>query len=665
MFIKYHLIYYGISCLLVIISLLVHPIFWLFLFVYGIFVIYRLKLHNFIAILIFTIIFSCLINWPKPIDDPIIKGEIIDLDENSIVLKTKETKVKVYGEFVGYKIGDYLEMEVAYFNINEPTNDHAFNYKNYLYSQGITNNASIERLLNYESRQTLFQKLQERISGKSNVDTYASMFVLGIRDDLAQDEYEQLTNLSIIHLFALSGLHIHMLMDMIKKVLKFIMPIKFCNYLGIVLIGIYIYIIPFNISFVRAYLIMGLSVLFKNYLNKLDCLAIVTVLMLVINPYVIYSLSFIFSYFIYFVILLINKNKYFNLLVYFSSLPIILMVQYRINILSLLLGIILVPLITVLYQSIWLYVIFGNMFKGIVAIIIYFLNNIVVFCNDFSIYLNFLKPTLFFILSYYFIYFKIILKLNVKLKVTREVLMLFSLLLMFYLKPYYNIEGKVVMIDVGQGDCFLIQQPFNKGNILIDTGGLQTRDLASTTLVPYLNSQGIYKLDYVFISHDDFDHNGSYDSLSKQIKIDHTITTYQSQMKIGDVEIEMLDDGISHDDKNDDSLVIKAKINNLVYLFMGDASSEVEKELIKKYPELKADVLKVSHHGSSTGTRSEFLDVVRPKVALISCGKNNRYNHPNEDVLLRLKDYGVKIYRSDLMGMVKIVYYGNDNYIYS
>ena len=651
--------------MLAIISLLVHPIFWLFLFVYGIFVIYRLKLHNFIAILIFTIIFSCLINWPKPIHDPIIKGEIIDLDENSIVLKTKETKVKVYGEFVGYKIGDYLEMEVAYFNINEPTNDHAFNYKNYLYSQGITNNASIKRLLNYESRQTLFQKLQERISGKSNVDTYASMFVLGIRDDLAQDEYEQLTNLSIIHLFALSGLHIHMLMDMIKKVLKFIMPIKFCNYLGIVLIGIYIYIIPFNISFVRAYLIMGLSVLFKNYLNKLDCLAIVTVLMLVINPYVIYSLSFIFSYFIYFVILLINKNKYFNLLVYFSSLPIILMVQYRINILSLLLGIILVPLITVLYQSIWLYVIFGNMFKGIVAIIIYFLNNIVVFCNDFSIYLNFLKPTLFFILSYYFIYFKIILKLNVKLKVTREVLMLFSLLLMFYLKPYYNIEGKVVMIDVGQGDCFLIQQPFNKGNILIDTGGLQTRDLASTTLVPYLNSQGIYKLDYVFISHDDFDHNGSYDSLSKQIKIDHTITTYQSQMKIGDVEIEMLDDGISHDDKNDDSLVIKAKINNLVYLFMGDASSEVEKELIKKYPELKADVLKVSHHGSSTGTCSEFLDVVRPKVALISCGKNNRYNHPNEDVLLRLKDYGVKIYRSDLMGMVKIVYYGNDNYIYS
>ena len=95
MFIRYHLIYYGISCLLVIISLLVHPIFWLFLFVYGMFIIYRLKMFNFMAILIFTIIFSCLINWPKPIDNSVIQGKIINIDEKSIVLKTKQTEVKV------------------------------------------------------------------------------------------------------------------------------------------------------------------------------------------------------------------------------------------------------------------------------------------------------------------------------------------------------------------------------------------------------------------------------------------------------------------------------------------------------------------------------------------------------------------------------------------
>ena len=386
--------------------------------------------------------------------------------------------------------------------------------------------------------------------------------------------------------------------------------------------------------------------------------------MLWTNPYIIFSLSFIFSYFIYFVILLINKNKYFNLLVYFGSLPIILMIQYRINILSLLLGIVLVPLVSLLYQIIWLYMIFGDVVRGLVMVIIYFLNNIITFCNDFSVFLNFSKPSLFFILVYYFIYFKIILKINIKRNVTREVLLLFSLLLMFYLKPYYCIEGKVVMIDVGQGDCFLIQQPFNQGNILIDTGGLRNKDLASLTLVPYLRSQGIFELDYVFISHDDFDHCGAYESLSNQIEIKHTVKKYQEKMKIGNIEIEMLKSDVSSNDNNDTSLVIKATINDLVYLFIGDASNLVEKDLIKKYPDLKVDVLKVSHHGSTTGTCSEFLEVVRPKIALISCGKDNRYGHPSDAVLRRLEDYDIKIYRSDLMGMVKIVYYGDDNYIY-
>lgn len=665
MFIRYHLVFYGISCLLLVVCLLVHPIFWVLMIGYGIFVIYRLKMINFISIFMFTIIFSFFINWPKPINDAVIKGKIVNLDEKSVVIKADKTKVKVYGDFAGYHIDDELEMEVDYFEINEPTNDNAFNYKNYLYSQGITNNASIKRLIDVNTKETLFQKLQERISSNDFIDSYASMFILGLKDETIETYYQQLTDLSVVHLLALSGLHIHLLKDMLKKVLRFFMPDKYIDYVGVVLIGGYVYLIPFNISFIRAYLIMVLSVLFKRYLNKLDCLSIVTIMMLLYNPYIIFSLSFIFSYFIYFVILLINKNKYFNLLVYFGSLPIILMVQYRINILSLLLGVGLVPLVSLLYQAIWLYLIFGNIVKDLVAIIIYFLNNIIVFCNDFSVFLNFSKPSIFFILSYYFIYFKMILKINIKRNVTREILMLFSLLLMFYLKPYYSIEGKVVMIDVGQGDCFLIQQPFNQGNILIDTGGLRNKDLASLTLVPYLRSQGVFKLDYVFISHDDFDHCGAYESLSNQIEIDHTVKKYQEEMKIGKVKIQMLKSDISSNDTNDKSLVIKATINNLVYLFTGDASSLVEKDLIKKYPDLKVDVLKVSHHGSTTGTCSEFLEAVGPKIALISCGKDNRYGHPNDIVITRLEDYDIKIYRSDLMGMVKIVYYGSDNYIYS
>lgn len=665
MLIRYHLIYYGISCLLAVISLLVNPIFGFFLFGYAIFIVRRLGIINLLVNIVVVVVFVCLLNWPQPTDDSVISGRIININEKNIILKTDDTKVIVYGDFTGYNIGDELEIEVEYFEISKPTNDNAFNYKNYLYSQGITNTASIKRLLNYSAHESITQKLYERLSGDSNVDSYAKMFILGSKEAMVDEDYQRLTNLSIIHLFALSGLHINMLIDMLKKILCFVIPENIAKYIVLLLVGIYVFIIPFNVSFVRAYLVMLLNGLFGRYLNKLDSLAIVTVLMLVINPYIIYSMSFIFSYFLYFIILLLNKIKYFNFMVYLGSLPIILFIQYRINVLALLLGIVLVPMVKLLYQSIWLYIILGKWFYGIVAIIIYFLNNIIVFCDRFSFFINYEKPTLFFVLAYYFIYFKIILRLNIKLKIKREILLLFSLVIMYCLHPYYNVIGRVVMIDVGQGDCFLIQQPFNKGNILIDTGGIQNRDLASDTLIPYLHSIGIYKLDYVFISHDDFDHCGSYDSLEKQITIEQTITNYIPKLEIGDVVIEMLDDGVSSEDKNDESLVIKATINNLVYLFMGDASSEVEKRLIEKYPNLRADVLKVSHHGSNTGTCSEFLDLIRPKIALVSCGKNNRYNHPHDEVITRLNDYGVKIYRSDLMGMVKIIFYYNDNYLYS
>ena len=291
------------------------------------------------------------------------------------------------------------------------------------------------------------------------------------------------------------------------------------------------------------------------------------------------------------------------------------------------------------------------------------LNNIIVFCEDFSIFINFMKPSLFFLLAFYFIYFKLLFKVNIKQKIYHEIMLLLSLMIAFYFKPYYQIYGQVVMIDVGQGDCFLIQQPFKLGNILIDTGGLKNTDLAEVTLVPYLRSIGVFELDYVFISHDDFDHSGAYDSLSEKIKIKETITTYQEKMTIGNVEIEMLKTPIS-DDSNDSSLVFVATINKLKYLFTGDISTTVEKQLVETYPDLKVDVLKVSHHGSNTATSALFLEKIKPRIALISCGKGNLYGHPHDDVIQRLHDYGVKVYRSDQMGMVKIVYYGNDNYIF-
>ena len=109
--------------------------------------------------------------------------------------------------------------------------------------------------------------------------------------------------------------------------------------------------------------------------------------------------------------------------------------------------------------------------------------------------------------------------MNVNRKVTQEVCLLLSVLLTFYFYPYYNMKGQVVMIDVGQGDCFFIQQPYARGNVLIDTGGLQKSDLATSRLIPYLQSQGVFYLDAVFISHEDYDHCGALASLKEHFKV--------------------------------------------------------------------------------------------------------------------------------------------------
>ena len=99
-------------------------------------------------------------------------------------------------------------------------------------------------------------------------------------------------------------------------------------------------------------------------------------------------------------------------------------------------------------------------------------------------------------------------------------------------------------------------------------------------------------------------------------------------------------------------------------MFTGDISQEVEQDLYQTYQKLDVDVLKVAHHGSKTSSSDDLFKMMDPKIALISVGKNNFYRHPSYATLKRLKSYGVRIYRSDEMGMVKIVYYGEKNYVF-
>lgn len=128
---------------------------------------------------------------------------------------------------------------------------------------------------------------------------------------------------------------------------------------------------------------------------------------------------------------------------------------------------------------------------------------------------------------------------------------------------------------------------------------------------------------------------------------------------LGSATVELIGPAADFTDNNNQSVVCRVTCGKRRLLFMGDAEEKAEKALSENGVDLKADVLKVGHHGSHTGTGASFLQQVKPSFALISCGTGNSYGHPHSDTLERLHDCGAKIYRTDLNGTVRLVCDGN------
>ena len=207
----------------------------------------------------------------------------------------------------------------------------------------------------------------------------------------------------------------------------------------------------------------------------------------------------------------------------------------------------------------------------------------------------------------------------------------------------------VNFINVGQGDSILIRD--RNTNVLIDTGGLKYKDLATSSLINYFKKKEVYKLDAVIITHNDFDHNGALNSLITYFPVKQVLTSYDEfPYKIGNLLFENFNI-YNFSDSNDRSLVLMLNFYGNKFLFMGDASKDVEEVIMKDF-NVDADYIKLGHHGSKTSTGEEFIRAVSPKEAIISCGLNNYYGHPNKEVLDILEKEDIKIRRTDLEGTI-------------
>ena len=237
-------------------------------------------------------------------------------------------------------------------------------------------------------------------------------------------------------------------------------------------------------------------------------------------------------------------------------------------------------------------------------------------------------------------------------------------------------EMKVHFIDVGQGDAILVQ--VNDKNLLIDSGPKSEKK----KLVDYLDSLYIPEFDYVIATHPHEDHIGNmsyiinnykiinfyspkvqnntsvFESMAeslarKNIKI-KILKSNNTSINLGEnTLVEVLSPNLnSYDNLNNYSPVIKISYGNNSFLFTGDAEESIEKELASKSFNLKSDLLKIGHHGSSTSTSEIFLEKVNPKITVISVGKDNSYGHPTKETLEKIKN--TRVFRTDLDGSIVI-----------
>ena len=261
-----------------------------------------------------------------------------------------------------------------------------------------------------------------------------------------------------------------------------------------------------------------------------------------------------------------------------------------------------------------------------------------------------------------------LIKYTIKPYIRKIICVLVSCIIFFNLICSLKQELEIYFIDVGQGDSTLVITPKGK-TILIDGGGSQTYDIGENTLVPYLLDRKIKKIDYMIISHFDYDHVNGLLTVLEKLEVSKIIIGKQGEeneqykqfkklvnqknvivlnVKKGDVvNIEKdikfnvlfpTSELIQENVINNNSLVVKLEYKDFKMLFTGDIEEIAEESLLKLYEkeELKADILKVPHHGSKTSSSKKFLEAVSPKLALIGVGENNKFGHPNDEVLNRI-----------------------------
>lgn len=596
-----------------------------------------------------------------------------------------------------------LKIEGDYEQIDPPHNIAEFNYQQFEHRQ---KHCDATIFLKKFSPQLIKENWWQKIlSYKRKISLYFESFPKYSRFffKMMIDDYEDLiskddlSRLGLLSLFSLSGLQLHLWLTTWQKLgARLRITVEWVKCFSLLFLLIIIFFHWGKIGLNRSAIFLFVSqfmTLFKRKFSGLDIWAFTFFGFLLIRPYLLFSLGGSLCILITFFMQTKKREGRIitSIKINLLMLPVIFQQVFVWNIMSLGTNFLFFPIVSFLFPVFCLNMIFHfPLFDEFINFIYWILYCTLTRLTEFkSLDLVFGQIPIWASLILVILGLLILSKKGWQ---WRKINGLLTLYLLLFIGIHFPFSGRVIMIDIGQGDSFLIETPFHRQVILVDTGGKlkfnntgwherKSKALVNTVTLNYLHSRGINHLDAVITTHQDADHIGDLPELIKHIRIDRLIygdgimanSHYRKKVlplkktthfipvlagKVVDVKglklkiLNPIEPGLG---ENTDSVTFLAHIGQLDFLFTGDLDIEGEKRILQKYS-VKADVLKVGHHGSKTSTSPEFLQAVKPKIAWISVGRKNRYGHPSPEVLKEFEKEKIPWFATKDVGMVYYEY---------
>ena len=614
-----------------------------------------------------------------------IKKITLDNEKVTLLIKAKE---KIQGTYYfksnqknkvkDLKIGDKIKVLGTITKPRTPTTKNLFDYSFYLKKQGIYQLITINEIKIIKSSTKLFDRIKNVLNKKAT-HPYMQAFLLGNDEKIEEEVRLSYQENGISHLLAISGMQFYLIANTILRILKKIKVHKKTSYLiTFIIIFLYFFVLDLNASILRGVLfffLFSINKVWRLNLPKNRLIIFSIIITMLINPYFITEAAFWYSFIISIGLLSFFQERtsywkslwYSSVLSFLLSIPVSLYYFYQVNVLSIVYNLFYIPYVNIVVFPLTITAFLIPIIEPLYQLSITILEQSSLLLSKIEIG-KFIFPKV--NIFIYFIEFLFLL-VYLKKKQKKVLIILITLFLGHYLSSYLK-QDFIKMIDVGQGDSALL---YSKGEaLLIDTGGnIYSEDsVAKYKIIPLLKSLGIKKLKFALLTHGDYDHMGDIFYLNNNFKIEKIkinlgskkeiekeISKWKKTSKSKQDEIitlgnfKIVELNKAWQEENTSSSIYYVMHKSLNILFLGDATKISEKYIVKNY-NLKPDIIKLGHHGSNTSTSTKLLKELSPKLTIISVGKNNRYNHPSKEVLLKLEKYNIPNLKTKDVGTITI-----------